>query len=138
MALDVGLVLKIESVFIGKIVEIWMVGIMAEPDMVDVCPLHEHHLFGHLLSRNGMTSRRISLMPVYTLQLHGLSVDEEIASCISKLVLLCRHLLNPNCPHAEISARAVEYASTLVEQLGNEDIPMWLLSTPCLWMRNVQ
>ena len=137
MTLYVSLVLKVESVLVGKIVEIWVVGIMAEPDMIDVGSLHEHDLLGHLLSCDGMTSRRISLMPVYSLQLHGLAVDEEIASRISELVLLCRHLLNLNRAHAEISTRTVEYASTFVEQLGYEYIAMRFLGTPSLWMRNI-
>ena len=49
--------------------------------MVDVALLHQEHLLLHLLLSDGMTTPGIRLMAVDALQLHGLVVDIEIATC---------------------------------------------------------
>ena len=77
VALDVGLVVHVEAVFIAQLVETAILRIVAEAHAVDVVLLHQfkvltHQLLGHIVSGGG-----IVLMDVHAFQLDGLSVDKH-------------------------------------------------------------
>ena len=87
VALYVGFVLEVQAVLVGKVVEVRIVAVVREADMVDVASFHQHHLLFHLLASDGVASRRIRLMTVHALQLHGLSVDIEVATGQAELIV---------------------------------------------------
>ena len=96
MALDVGLILKIDAVLVAQIVPVGSVGIVTVAYVVDIATLHEEHLVLHLLTRYVVTRSRIVLMTVHTLHLYGLTVEIVVAACQSELVLIGRSVLDFN------------------------------------------
>ena len=96
MALDVGLILKIDAVLVAQIVPVGSIRVVTVAYVVDVATLHEEHLVLHLLTRYVVARSRIVLMTVHTLHLDRLTVKIVVAACQSELVLIGRSVLDFN------------------------------------------
>ena len=77
VALDVGLVIDIETVFRGQLIEAVALWVVAEAHGVDVVAPHQfevasHHLLRHIVARIG-----IVLMDVHALEFDGLPIDQQ-------------------------------------------------------------
>ena len=88
VALNVGLVFKIDAVFVAEVVPIGVVHVVAVAHMVDVALLHQHHLVLHLLTRDGMAAVGVVLMTVNAFHLDGLAVEVIVASWQAELIIL--------------------------------------------------
>ena len=88
VAFDVRLILEVQAVLVGEVVEVGVVAVVREADMIDVAALHEHHFLLHLLPRDGMSRGGIRLVAVHALQLHRLAVEVEVASCQAELIVV--------------------------------------------------
>ena len=130
MALDVGLILKIDAVLIAQIVPVWSVGIVTVAHVVDVAALHKEHFVLHLLTRYVVACSRIVLMTVHTLHLDGLSVEIIVAACQSELVLFGRCILNLYLAEAYVCRECLYRIALLVLQFAHESVAMRSLSTP--------
>ena len=130
MALYVTLILQINAILVTEIIPVGIVAVMRCTHMVDVSPLHQHHLLQHLLSCDSMTYSRIGLMTVHTLQLHRLSVHVEIPARQSELILTGRRVLYLNCSESEVSRCAIQETSFLILQLSHEHISVGSFCAP--------
>ena len=102
VALYVGFVLKVQAVLVRKVVEVGIVAVVREADVVDVAAFHEHHFLFHLLASDGVASGGIRLMTVHALELHGLSVDIEVATGQAELVVAGFRVTNLDSSKAEV------------------------------------
>ena len=94
MALDVSLVLQVDSVLVAEIIPVRSIWIVAVAHVVDVATLHQEHLVLHLFAAHGVACLDIVLMTVHTLQLDRLTVQIIVSSRQSELVLFCRSFLD--------------------------------------------
>ena len=132
MALQVGLGLQIDAVFIAEIVEVWIVRIVTGAHVVDVSALHHHNLFLHLLARDGMSALGVRLMSVHALQLQRLTVHVEVAACQSELVGLSLCVQNLHRAESYLRRHGFSGAALVVFQLSHEHIDLRLLARPRL------
>ena len=130
VALNVSLVLEVQAVLVGEVVEVGVVAVVREADMIDVAALHQHHLLLHLLPRDGMARRGIRLVAVHAFQFHGLSVDIEVATCQAELIVACFCIANLNGADAEVGGGAVKELARLVLEFSHKDIAVGCLGTP--------
>ena len=98
--------------------------------MVDVCAFHHHHLFFHLLMRDGMSACRIGFMSVDSLQFDRLPVDQEIAACQSKLIILGSYVLDFYRPETYLGGYCLDGLPLVVLQCSHQDIDVGLLCRP--------
>ena len=98
--------------------------------MVDIAPLHQHHLLQHLLPCDGMTYSRVGFMAVHAFQLHGLPVHIEVATCQAEFILAGRSIFYLNRPESEVGTGAIQEPSLLILQLCHKDVSVRSLSTP--------
>ena len=138
MAFEVGLGFEIDAEFVTEIVEIRVAGIVRRAHVVDVRPFHHHHLFKHLLSRNGVASFGIRLVAVHTLEFHGFSIDVEIASSQSELVVFSFRVTNFHRSEADLRRNGLCGATFVVFQLGHEHVEIRLFGAPRLDGRRTQ
>ena len=132
MTLQIGLAFKIDAVFVTEVVEIGIVGIMRGANVVDVGALHHHHLFLHLLARNGMTAFGIRLMTVHTLQLQRLAINKEIPAREEELVVGVLHILDFNRSEAYLCRYGFGGIALQVAQLSHQHVDIRLLGCPRL------
>ena len=130
MALDVGLILKIDAVLVAQIVPVGSVGIVTVAYVVDIATLHKEHFVLHLLACHIVACSRIVLMTVHTLHLDGLTVEIIVASCQSELVLFGRCILNLYLAEAYVCRECLYCIALLVLQFAYESVAMRCLSTP--------
>ena len=130
MTLDVGFVLEVEAVFVAQVIEVGVVGVVAQAHVVDVALLHEHYLVLHLPAGDGVARRGVVLVAVHALELHGLVVDVEIASGQPELVLVGRCLANLHLAYAEVGAHALNDLALAVLQRGHEHVAVGRLGAP--------
>ena len=65
MALHIGLGLEPDAILVAEIIEVRVVGVVGSAHVVDVGALHHHHLFLHLLPRDGMSACGVCLVAVH-------------------------------------------------------------------------
>ena len=132
VALDVGLGFEIDAEFVAKIEEIRVVGVVCGAHVVDVSALHHHHLFEHLLARDGVASLGIRLVAVHALQLQGAAIDVEIASGQPELVVFGLRVSDLHGSEADLRGDGLGGATLVVFQLGHEHVNIRLLGSPRL------
>ena len=99
--------------------------------VVDVRPLHEEDLLLHLLTGDGMSSLRIGLVAVGSLEFDGAVVDVEVASLAPKLIVLSLRVPYLYLTKSGVDGGSVEeLLPALVVELSDEDIAVGLLGRP--------
>ena len=136
VALNISLILKVQSVLVCQIVPIRIVAIVAVADMVDIALLHQEYFLLHLLTGNGMSTAGISLMTVYSLHLDRLVIHVEITSGQSEFIILSRRLTDFHCTNSEICTGTVNNTVFFVFQFGHQHIAIWHFRTPRLGVIN--
>ena len=132
VALQVGLGLQIDAVFIAEIVEVGVAGVVRRAHVVDVGTLHHHHLFLHLLARDGMSALGVRLVAVHALQLQRLAVHVEVAACQSELVGLSLCVQNLHRAETYLCRHGFRRAALVVLQFSHQHIDLRLLGCPRL------
>ena len=132
MTLQIGLAFKIDTVFVTEVVEVGIVRIMRGANVVDVGALHHHHLFLHLLARDGMTAFGIRLMTVHTLQLQRLAINKEIPAREEELVVGVLNILDFNRSEAYLCRYGFGGIALEVAQLSHQYVDIRFLGCPRL------
>ena len=78
VTLLVSLSYHIDTILIAELVPAWIVRIVAGTDSVDIQALHNLDVLNHALHAQYITSIRVNLMTVGTLDKHRLTVDKEL------------------------------------------------------------
>ena len=78
MTLLVSLSYYIDSILIAELVPAWIIRIVASTESVDIQALHNLNVLNHALHAQYITSIRVNLMTVGTLDKHRLTVDKEL------------------------------------------------------------
>ena len=80
MALDVGLGSDIDAVFVAEVVPTWVVRIVAGAVGIDIKLFHHLDILNHAFDADNITSIRVKLVTVNTLDEYWLSVDKQLAT----------------------------------------------------------
>ena len=132
VALDVGLVFEVDTVFIAEVVPVGCIGVVRVTHMVDVAALHQEHFFFHLFARNVVTRFGVCFMTVHTLHLDGLSVQVVVTSGQSEFVLVGRCVLDFDFAEAHNGREGFDGASLLVQQFAHQRIAVRSFGAPRL------
>ena len=113
VTLLVSLSYHIDTILIAEFVPAWIIRIVAGTDSVDIQALHNLDILNHALHAQYITSIRVNLMTVGTLDEHRLTVDKELlvldfhlaethldrshASRLHSVLLLSTHQGNLQC-----------------------------------------
>ena len=130
MALDVCLVLQVDSVLVAEIIPVWSIWIVAVAHVVDVATLHQQYLMLHLFAAHGVACLDIVLMTVHTLQLDRLTVQIIVSSRQSELVLFCRSFLDFHLSETNEGRECLHGSALSVLQLAHQCVAMRRFCTP--------
>ena len=130
MALDVCLVLQVDSVFVAEIIPVRRIRIVAVAHVVDVATLHQEYLMLHLFAAHGVACLDIVLMTVHTLQLDRLTVQIIVSSRQSELVLFCRSFLDFHLSETYEGRESLHGSALSVLQLAHQRVAMRRFCTP--------
>ena len=99
--------------------------------VVDIRPLHEEDLLLHLLVCDGVSSLGVSLVAVRSLELDGAVIDVEVTTLAPELIVLSLCVSYLYLTKSGVEGGLVEeLLTTLVVELGDEDIAVGLLGRP--------
>ena len=132
VALEVGLIFEVDAIFVGQVVPIRIVAVVAVADMVDVGALHEHHFVLHLFVRDGMSALGVRLVAVNALHLDGLAVEIIVTSRLAELIVRSGRFFDFDFAETHHSREGFEHAAFGVFQLTPEDIAPGRFGTPLL------
>ena len=124
MTLEVCLSHQIDTILVTKVIPAGIIRVMTGADSIDVEFLHHLNILNHAAQGNHISSIRIQLVAVCTLEEHSLAVDQHLA--ILDLHLAETHLLGNHLTD-----------TTLVRQRGVERIKIGNLCTPFLGIVNL-
>ncbi len=98
--------------------------------MVDIRTFHQHYLFFHHLTGDGMSYCRIGFMTVYPFQLDSFSIDIVVTSCKPEFIRRCRRILDFHLTESHNSRNRLNRLVLLVLQLGYQRIAIRKLCRP--------
>ena len=132
MALNVGFIFKIDTVFVGQIVPIGVVAIVAVADVIDVGALHEHHFLLHLFTRDGMPAFGVGFVAVHPFHLDGASIEVIVATGFAEFIGSGGGVFDFNFAEADDGGEGFEHISLLVLQFTHQHIAVGGFGTPRL------
>ena len=135
VALNVGLIFEVNAIFVGQVVPIGVVAVVAVAHVVDVCALHEHDFALHLFARDGVSALGVGLVAVNALHFDGLAVEIVVTSRLAKLIVGCGRFFDFDFAETHHGGEGFEHTSFGVFQLTHEDIAPGSLGTPLLHER---
>ena len=138
VALDVGLILQVDTVLVAEEVPVGVARIVRVAHVVDVGTLHQHNLLVLHLASDGMANGGMALVTVNTLQLHGLAVDVVVAASQTELVLVGRSVLDLNLAETNDGGNGLQHTALLVQQLTYESVAVGSLGGPLVGRNHVQ
>ena len=77
MALYVRLCQHIQTILVAKVIEIWIVGIMARSYGIDIQTFHQEHILLHLLARHGSSIHGTVVVTIDTTNDDRLAIDGQ-------------------------------------------------------------
>ena len=132
VALDVALVFEVDAIFVGQVVPIGGVAVVAVAHMVDVRALHEHDFALHLFARDGVSALGARLVAVNALHFDGLAVEIIVTSRLAELIVRSGRFFDFDFAETHHSREGFEHAAFGVFQLTHEHIAPRRLGTPLL------
>ena len=126
VAFLVGFCRDIESVFVAEIIPNGIIGIVAGAHGVDIEPLHDLDVLQHTFARDDVASIGIHLVPVGTLDEHGLSVDKQLL--VFDLHLAESHALRDGSHHV----------ASLVLHGCHKGVEIGSLGGPCFHVLDIE
>ena len=120
VALLVGFGCYINTIFITKVVPYRVVRIVASANGIDVQALHNLDILNHALARNYITSVRVHLMTVCTLDVDRLTVYEELS------------ILDFNLAEAHLLRNYLNDVALLIFHCSNESVEIRVFGAPLL------
>ena len=132
VALDVALVFEVDAIFVGQVVPIRIVAVVAVADVVDVGALHEHHFVLHLFARDGMSALGVRLVAVDALHLDGLAVEIVVTSRFAELIVRGGRFFDLDFAETYYRREGFEHLIFCVLQLSHEHIAPGRLGAPLL------
>ena len=138
VALDVCLVLQIDTVLVAEEVPVGVAGIVRVAHVVDVGALHQHNLFLLHFACDGMTNGRMALVAVYTLQFYGLAVDIVVAAGQTELVVLGLGVLDFHLTETYDGRNGLQHAALLVQKFAHQSVAVGSLGCPLAGFYHLQ
>ena len=135
MALEVGLIFEVDAIFVGQVVPIGVVAVVAVAHVVDVCALHQHDFALHLFARDGVSALGVRLVAVNALHFDGLAVEIVVTSRFAELIVCGGRFFDFDFAETHHSREGFEHTSFGVFQLTHEHIAPGRLGTPLLHER---
>ena len=135
VALEVGLIFEVNAIFVGQVVPIRIVAVVAVADVVDVGALHEHHFVLHLFARDGMSALGVRLVAVNALHLDGLAVEIVVTSRLAKLIVRGGRFFDFDFAETHHGGEGFEHLIFRVLQLSHEHIAPGRFGAPLLHER---
>ena len=108
MRLDICLIFEVDPVLITEVVPVRSWGIVRIADVIDIRTLHQEDLTLHLLTRHGVSPRRIGLVTICPLELDGLMIYIEVATSVTKLIQLSRSITNLHLAETRIERGTIK------------------------------
>ncbi len=138
VALNIGLIHKVDPVLVAEIVPVRSVGIMGVTDMVDIRSLHEPDILFHHLTGNGVAHGRLRLMTVHTAELHRFPIQIEVLPGKAELIFRRGSVLDANLTEAYYCREYIKCLSGSVLQFPDKGITVGSLGGPGLGLGEVQ
>ena len=132
VALEVGLIFEVDAIFVGQVVPIGVVAVVAVAHMVDVCALHQHDFALHLFARDGVSALGAGLVAVNALHFDGLAVEIIVTSRLAELIVGCGRFFDLDFAETHHGREGFEHTSFGVFQLTHEHIAPGSFGTPLL------